>query len=103
PPDALPEDTEYELELQFLVIGDICLVGVPGELVAELGMEIKWHTPFRRAYICYNSTDYVDYLVHGNAMVSGGYEPRNTWFDASVGLQLVSEAVAAMRKLKRGE
>jgi len=103
PPDAQPEDTEYELELQLMAIGDICLVGVPGELVGELGMEIKWHTPYRRAYICYNSTDYADYLVHGNAMVSGGYESRNTWFDESVGLQLVSETVAAMRKLKREE
>ena len=38
----------FSLPLQFLSIGDVALVGVPGELVAELGQEIKWHSPFRK-------------------------------------------------------
>ena len=94
------QNGEYTLELQLMSIGDICFVGVPCELVAELGMEIKWHSPFRKAYICYNSTDYVDYICHANALVSGGYEPECQQFDARAGLQLVNAAVDAMFELK---
>jgi hypothetical protein len=94
------QNGEYTLELQLMSIGDICFVGVPCELVAELGMEIKWHSPFRKAYVFYNSTDYVDYICHANALVSGGYEPECQQFDARAGLQLVNAAVDAMFELK---
>ena len=46
---ALRGRQTVDLELQLMSIGDICFVGVPGELLAELGLEIKWHTPFKRA------------------------------------------------------
>ena len=95
------EKGEYELELQFLAVGDVCLVGVPCELFAELGMEIKWHTPFRKAFICYNSTDYVDYICHANALVAGGYEAGCQQFDSLTGLKLVNAAVEGMYELKR--
>ena len=88
--------TEYSLELQLLSIGDICLVGVPGELLAELGLEIKWHSPFRKAFILYNSTDYISYICHANALVSGGYEAKMQQIEYKAGLKLVNTAVDAM-------
>ena len=87
---------QYELELQLLSIGDICFVGVPGELVGELGLEIKWHAPFRKAFILYNSTGYVSYICHANAFVSGGYEPHMQHLEYKAGLKLVNAAVDAM-------
>ncbi|MBP5531107.1 MAG: hypothetical protein J6Y54_03645, partial [Lentisphaeria bacterium] len=57
PPDHLGE-TEVELEIQLMSVGDVCLVGVPGELLAELGLEIKWHSPFRKTFILYCATGY---------------------------------------------
>ena len=65
---------DYPLELQFLTIGDVCFVGVPGELEVEPDLEIKWHSPFRRTWILYNSTDYIGYICPANDFVSGGYE-----------------------------
>ena len=66
---------KYErAEMHFLRIGDVCFVGVPGELLAEPGLEIKWNSPFRKTYILYNSTGYLSYMPHANAYVSGGYE-----------------------------
>ena len=87
---------QYDLELQLLSIGDICLVGVPGELVGELGLEIKWHSPFRKAFILYNSTDYISYICHANALVSGGYEANMQQIEYKAGLHLVNTAVDAM-------
>ena len=90
---------ELTYEMQLFSIGDICLVGVPGELVAELGLEIKWHSPFRKAFILYCSTGYMDYLCHGNALVAGGYEGNAQWTDSRTGLALVNAAVDGMYKL----
>ena len=90
----------FSLPLQFLSIGDIALVGVPGELLAELGQEIKWHSPFRKTFILYASTAYFDYLCHGNALVSGGYEAWCQLFDSRGGLKLVNAAVDGLYQLK---
>ena len=99
PPFARGKDV-FSLPLQFLSIGDVALVGVPGELLAELGQEIKWHSPFRRTFILYASTAYYDYLCHGNALVSGGYEAYCQLFDSRSGLALVNAAVDGLYELK---
>ena len=93
----------FSLPLQFLSVGDIAFVGVPGELLAELGQEIKWHSPFRKTFILYCSTAYFDYLCHGNALVSGGYEAWCQLFDSRGGLQLVNAAVDGLYQLKGEE
>ncbi len=90
---------ELTYEIQCLSIGDICLVGVPGEMVAELGQEIKWHSPFRKTFILYCSTAYMDYLCHGNALVAGGYEGREQYTDSHTGLKLVNAAVEGTYQL----
>ena len=92
PPDHLGK-TEIELEIQLVSIGDLCFVGVPGELLAELGLEIKWHSPFRKTFILYCSTGYFAYLCHGNALTQGGYEAAQQYFESRMGLKLVNAAV----------
>ena len=89
----------FDLSLQLLAIGDICFVGVPGELLAEIGLEIKWHSPFRRAYVLYNSTDYIGYICPANALVAGGYESARHRLDCHAGMKLLNTAVDAMFKL----
>lgn len=85
--------SEVDLEVQLVSVGDVCLIGVPAEMVAELGLEMKWHSPFRKTFILYCSTSYICYLCHGNAMVSGGYEAREQITDSRTGLQLVNAAI----------
>lgn len=88
---------KYTMELQLISIGsDVCMIGVPGELLGEVGLEMKWHSPFRHTWIAYNSTDYVSYLCHANAIFSGGYEARMQQFEPRIGLKLVNSAVDAM-------
>lgn len=92
---------KIEMELQFLSIGnEVCFVGVPGELLAEPGLEIKWHSPYRKTFILYNSTGYFYYLPHGHAILEGGYEGGATMFGEMDGLKLVNVAVDGMRKLR---
>ena len=90
----------FQLPLHFLSVGDIAFVGVPGEVLAELGQEIKWHSPFRKTFILYGSTAYFDYICHGNALVSGGYEAWSQLCDSRGGLQMVNAAVDGLYALK---
>ena len=91
--------TEIELEVQLLSVGDVCLIGVPGEMVAELGLEMKWHSPFRKTFILYDSTAYISYMCHGNALVAGGYEAQEQVTDSRTGLKLLNTAIDGAYKL----
>jgi len=95
PAEYLGRD-DVTLDVQCIAIGDICFVGVPGELCAELGQEIKWHSPFRRTFIAYNATAYFSYMGPANFLVSGGYEAQSQRFSARGGLELVKTAMDAM-------
>lgn len=99
PAEFLGKD-DAELEIQALAIGDVCFVGGPGELCAELGQEIKWHSPFRRTFIAYNATEYFSYMGPANFLVSGGYEACSQRFSARGGLKLVQTAMDAMFDLR---
>ena len=91
---------EADLELQFLAVGDVCFVGVPGELEAGPGMEIKWHSPYRRTWVLYNSTGYNGYFSPANDFVSGGYESaRGQHFEPLTVLDMVNAAVRGMFEL----
>lgn len=91
---------KVSLELQFIALGDVCLVGVPGELLTEPGLEIKWHSPFRKTYILYNSTAYISYICHANAFVGGAYEANMSQLEPRGALKMVNAAVDEMFNLK---
>ena len=103
-PNLLPVEylgkKDVTLEIQCVSIGDVCFVGVPGELCCELGQEIKWNSPFRRTFIAYNSTAYFSYIGHANMLVSGGYEGDSQRFSARGGLILLTTASDAMFELR---
>ncbi len=88
------------LELQLLAIGDICFVGVPGELLVEPGLEIKWNSPFRKTFILYNSTAYISYIPHANAYLEGGYEAETALLAPTASFKIVTAAVEAMQEIK---
>ena len=93
---------EIDAEIQlFSLNNEVCLVGVPGEMLAEIGQEIKWHSPYRRTFILYNSTAYLSYLPHANAYLAGGYEAavNSAYIQPFESLKIVNTAVEGMRKL----
>ena len=68
-------------------------------MVAELGLEMKWHSPFRKTFVLYDSTAYISYLCHGNALVAGGYEAQEQVTDSRTGLKLLNIAIDGAYKL----
>ena len=87
-------------ELQVVSIGDVCFVGVPGELCNEFGLEIKWHSPFRKAFIAYVSTAYLHYICQTNFVVSGGYEGDCQVFSTRDSVKFLQTAADAMFALR---
>ena len=76
------EKGKFESEIQIVSIGDIAFVGLPVEPCAELGQEIKWHSPYRRTYIAFCATGYIDYVCPANFLVRRGYEAITHRFSA---------------------
>lgn len=65
---------EVEVSYSLLAIGPILFIGVPEELLSELGSMLKWCSPFKRTYIMYEATGGLGYIAHPNAYRWGGYE-----------------------------
>ncbi len=89
-----------KLEFQLFRLGEMCFVGVPGELLCEPGLMIKWNSPFRKTFILYNSTAYISYIAPTNAFVSGGYESETSHLEPFGAFKLVSRIVEEFEKTK---
>lgn len=70
-------DREFEeLEIQGVSLGDLCLLGIPGEPFVEIGLEIKQKSPFQYTGIVSLSNGYSGYIPTEKAFAEGGYETR---------------------------
>ncbi|MCM8818224.1 MAG: neutral/alkaline non-lysosomal ceramidase N-terminal domain-containing protein [Candidatus Omnitrophica bacterium] len=61
-------------ELQLIKIGEICVLGIPGEVMVEIGLKIKGLSKKEKIIICGYSNGIVSYIPTSNAIEEGGYE-----------------------------
>lgn len=68
---------EAEMEIQLFCIGDMAVIGLPGELFAEFGLELKsmGSFPYTMVNTLCNGTN-TGYVCTREAYEQGGYEPR---------------------------
>jgi hypothetical protein len=87
--------------MQVILLGDIAFVGVPGELFAELGMEIKRRSPFRYTYVVGLTNDYIGYLPDDEAFNLGGYQTWATrsYAERGTGELIVNQAIEILDSL----
>ena len=60
--------------VQAILIGDVAIVGVPGEFFTVLGQEIKRRSPFRYTYVFELANDYIGYIPDRQGFDRGGYQ-----------------------------
>lgn len=60
--------------LQVLSIGDALLVGNPGELFVELGLQIKWNSGCENTFNVNCANDWIGYIPTRTAYQEGGYQ-----------------------------
>jgi len=67
-------------DLQVLRIGEeAALVGVPGELFSEIGLELKRRSPLPNTMICGYSNGTLGYIPSRKAVQEGGYEVSDAY------------------------
>jgi hypothetical protein len=71
--DKIPEPVMTEI--QVLRLGDIYILGLPGEVLVEVGLEIKKRAGLEKLFIVTLSNDAIGYVCHSAAYDEGGYEP----------------------------
>ncbi|MCX5647363.1 MAG: neutral/alkaline non-lysosomal ceramidase N-terminal domain-containing protein [Phycisphaerae bacterium] len=89
-------------EIQVLRLGDIYVLGLPGENLVEVGMEIRKQAGVEKLLIATVTNDAIGYVCHGLAYDEGGYEPgAATNLAKGAGEIMVNEAVALLDEIKR--
>jgi hypothetical protein len=87
-----------ECEIWAMGLGDQWgMVGLPGEILDEIGLQIKQQSPFAHTVIAELALAAPGYFPTDAARAEGGYEP--TWSPAGAGAEaaLVQGAVATLR------
>jgi len=91
-PDAVGETVTTEI--QALKLGDIYVLGLPGEILIEVGLEIKNRAGLENLFIVTICNDSIGYVCHSRAYDEGGYEPvSGTNLAKGAGEILVKEAL----------
>jgi len=93
---------EYiETEMQVLRLGDIYILGLPGEVLVEVGLEIKRRAGIERLFVVSLSNDAVGYVCHGRAYEEGGYEPGSgTHLAKGVGEIMIEQGLELIRRIR---
>lgn len=63
-------------EIQVFAVGDLALVGLPGEFFAELGLKLRAQSPFPRTLLIGYANGGIGYVPPAAEFAEGGYETR---------------------------
>ena len=89
-------------EIQLLRLGDVYLLGLPGEILVEIGLEIKRRSPVERLIVASLSNDVIGYVCHADAYDEGGYEPVDgANLAKGAGELLIERALKLIEQMKR--
>ena len=82
-------------------IGDVGVVGLPGEIFCELGMEIKNCSPAKHTIVVELANDAIGYMPAEEAFGQGRYEstPGTTMYVKGSGEKLTSSAIEQLNRL----
>jgi hypothetical protein len=91
-------------EIQVLRLGDIYVLGLPGEILVEVGLEIRKRAGVEKLLIATVTNDAIGYVCHGLAYDEGGYEPgAATSLAKGAGEIMVKESLALLDEIKRAD
>jgi len=89
-------------EMQILRLGDIYILGLPGEVLAEVGLEIKKRAGIEKLFVVSLSNDAIGYVCHGRAYEEGGYEPGEaTNLAKGAGEIMTEEALDLIKQIRQ--
>jgi hypothetical protein len=97
--DKIPEPVTSEI--QILRLGNIFILGLPGEVLVEVGLEIKKRAGLENLFILTLSNDAIGYVCHSAAYDEGGYEPAGaTKLAKGAGEIMIEQALKLIDQIK---
>ena len=82
-----------EVEVQVLGLGDLAIVGIPGEYFVEFGLQIKEKSPAKAAFVIELANGSIGYIPTAAALEQGGYEGSSARFRPDAGQKLADAAL----------
>src|SRR5208283_1946420 len=86
--------------MTLLTIGDLAVVGIPGELFVELGLVLKANPQFARTFVAGYCNDLIGYIPTRAAYAEGGYEVDTARIAAGSGETIVDTALTALAAMR---
>ncbi|MHC4110850.1 MAG: neutral/alkaline non-lysosomal ceramidase N-terminal domain-containing protein [Planctomycetota bacterium] len=105
-PDGTADDNKtidyVTTEIQVFRLGDIYILGLPGEILVEVGLDIKKRAGLKNLFIVTLSNDAIGYVCHHQAYEEGGYEPGSgTNLAKGAGEIMIREAMDLINQIRR--
>jgi hypothetical protein len=99
--DENKEPNSVTTEIQVLRLGDIYILGLPGEVLVEVGLPIKKRAGLDKLFVVSLSNDAIGYVCHSAAYDEGGYEPSSgTRLAKGAGEIMIKQALALIERIK---
>jgi neutral ceramidase len=89
-----------QAELQVMSVGQVAIVGIPGELFVELGLAIQKESPFPYTFIVELANGSIDYIPTREAYQQRAYEDTSARLGAGSGEKIVDAAIEMLKQLK---
>jgi hypothetical protein len=99
---AAQRGKERETWIHVMRVGDVALVGVPGEYFTQLGIDIKNRSPFRHTYVAELANDWIGYLPNLEGHKLGGYQVwtgYHSYAEPGTGERIADEVVKMLKEL----
>jgi len=91
--------SSFTTEIQLLGLGDTWILGLPGEILVEVGLTIKERVSAKNLFVVSLANDVVGYVNHRQAYKEGGYEPGPATFLAEgAGEILIEQALSLIEE-----
>ena len=95
------DKTHLTTEIQVLRLGNVYILGLPGEVLVEVGLDIKKKAGIQNLIIAALSNDTIGYVCHSQAYEQGGYEADSgTNLAKGAGELIVNHALELLSQVK---
>ena len=91
---------EFQMKLSALSIGNIALIGIPGEPFMEIGRQLKKAPEWKLVLPTCITNGYEGYFPMRNAYEEGGYEARSSRFKTGVAELIVEEGLELLKEVR---
>ncbi len=89
-------------EIQVLKLGALYVLGLPGEVLVEVGLAIKQEAAVENLFIVTLANDAVGYVCHAEAYERGGYEPGSgTNLAKGAGEIIIEQALTLLHEINQ--